>query len=133
MHFLIAKPMKSESYKLGKDGEQLASAFLKQQGYSILEERWHLHHLEIDIIAMDNKSHEIVFVEVKTRASMEYGAPEEAVDNKKIIRCVRAADAYLKLHHCNIDWRFDIISVIDNGHDDVRIDHIKEAFYPPLG
>ena len=109
MHFLIAKPMKSESYKLGKDGEQLASAFLKQQGYSILEERWHLHHLEIDIIAMDNKSHEIVFVEVKTRASMEYGAPEEAVDNKKII------------------------SVIDNGHDDVRIDHIKEAFYPPLG
>ncbi len=125
--------MKSESYKLGKDGELLAASFLKQQGYSILEERWHFHHLELDIIAIDNEKHEIVFVEVKTRATMEYGTPEEAVDYKKIMRCVNAADVYLKMHHCTLDWRFDIISVIDNGHDDPHIDHIKEAFYPPLG
>ncbi len=125
--------MISESYKLGQDGESLAAKFLEQQGYTILEQRWHLHHLELDLIAIDNSTREIVFIEVKTRSSQAYGTPEEAVDYKKIMRCVNAADAYLKWKNYTLDWRFDIISVIDNGHDDPIIDHIKEAFYPPLG
>ncbi len=125
--------MKSESYKLGKDGEQAAANYLKKQGYTILDERWHLHHLELDIIAIDNETHELVFVEVKTRASREYGLPEQAVDERKITRCVNAADAYIKQKDITLDWRFDIISVVGDGQSDLDIEHIREAFYPPLG
>lgn len=111
----------------------MAAEYLKKLGYEILDERWHLNHLEIDIVAIDTESRELVFVEVKTRTSANYGNPEEAVDYKKIMRSVRAADAYIKQHSRMEDWRFDIISVISNGHDAPKIDHIKEAFYPPLG
>jgi len=124
--------MKSESYKLGQDGEEAAAAYLRRQGYEILEQRWHLHHLELDIVAFDNATHEIVFVEVKTRATPQYGAPEEAVDYKKVMATVRAADAYIKQYLRPEPWRFDIISII-GGTENFKIDHIKEAFYPPLG
>lgn len=124
--------MKSASYKLGQEGEEAAAAYLRQQGYEILDQRWHLHHLELDIVALDRSSREIVFVEVKTRSTPQYGAPEEAVDYKKIIASVRAADAYIKQYQRPEDWRFDIISITGEA-DNFKIDHIKEAFYPPLG
>lgn len=124
--------MKSESYKLGKEGEDAATAYLRRNGYEILEQRWHLHHLELDIVAIDNSTHEIVFVEVKTRTTPQYGEPEEAVDYKKVMATVRAADAYIKQMYRPEPWRFDIISIIGK-EGNFRIDHIKEAFYPPLG
>lgn len=124
--------MKSESYKLGIDGEEAAVSYLRNQGYEILEQRWHLHHLELDIVAIDRASGELVFVEVKTRATEEYGAPEEAVDYKKVMASVRAADAYIKQFQRPEPWRFDIIAIIGNAKN-FKIDHIKEAFYPPLG
>lgn len=124
--------MRSESYKLGQDGENAAASYLRKLGYEILEQRWHLHHLELDIVALDHSSGEIVFVEVKTRATTEYGTPEEAVDYKKIMASVRAADAYIKQYQRPEPWRFDIIS-ITGGARNFNIDHIKEAFYPPLG
>lgn len=124
--------MKSESYNLGKQGEDAAVAYLRKQGYEILEQRWHLHHLEIDIIAIDNATKELVFVEVKTRTTAQYGAPEEAVDYKKIMASVRAADAYIKQYYRTEPWRFDIISVTGNPLN-FKIDHITNAFYPPLG
>ncbi|MDO4496645.1 MAG: YraN family protein [Bacteroidales bacterium] len=124
--------MKSESYKLGQDGEEAAVAHLRKQGYDILEQRWHLHHLELDIVALDRSSGEIVFVEVKTRSSGQYGSPEEAVDYKKVMATVRAADAYIKQYYRPEPWRFDIISVMGSAPN-FKIDHIKEAFYTPLG
>lgn len=124
--------MKSESYKLGKDGEDAAASYLRKQGYEIIDQRWHLHHLELDIVALDKSSGEIVFVEVKTRSTPQYGEPEEAVDYKKVMATVRAADAYIKQFYRPEPWRFDIISII-GSKENFKIDHIKEAFYPPLG
>jgi len=124
--------MKSDSYKLGRDGEDAAAAYLRSQNYEIIEQRWHLHHLEIDIVALDRNTGEIVFVEVKTRATIGYGAPEEAVDYKKVMASVRAADAYIKQYYRPEPWRFDIISIVGQT-ENFNIDHIKEAFYPPLG
>lgn len=124
--------MKSDSYKLGQDGEEAAVKHLRSQGYEILEQRWHLHHLEIDIVALDKGSGELVFVEVKTRSTIDFGAPEEAVDYKKVMSTVRAADAYIKQMQRPEPWRFDIISII-GGTSNFKINHIKEAFYPPLG
>ena len=57
--------------------------------------------------------------------------PEDAVDVPKIRRTVRAADTYIKLFQIDIPVRFDIITVVgENGN--FEIEHIKEAFLPPL-
>ncbi|MCR5360630.1 MAG: YraN family protein [Bacteroidales bacterium] len=123
----------NQKYELGKKGEQLAAEFLRKHGYRIEAERWKMRHLELDLIAIDQASGEIVFIEVKTRKSAAYGAPEQAVDHKKIMNMVHAADAYIKKFRVDRDWRFDIISIIDNGQQTPHIEHFKDAFYPPLG
>ena len=123
----------SESYQLGKDGEEMAAGYLRSLGYRIEAQRWRLHHLELDIVATDRDTNEIVFVEVKTRTTPIYGNPEEAVDRRKIMHIVHAADAYLKQYQIEKDWRFDIIAIIDDGKHEPHITHFKDAFYPPLG
>ena len=111
----------------------MAADYLRSLGYHIEAERWKLHHLELDLVAIDRSSGEIVFIEVKTRQTPIYGNPEEAVDYRKIMNTVRAADAYIKQYSVMQDWRFDIIAIIDDGKHEPKIRHFKEAFYPPLG
>ena len=69
-----------ESYKLGLKGEEIAVDYLRKHGYQILEQRWKDHHLEIDIIAFDPSTSELVSIEVKTRSSDVWGSPENAVE-----------------------------------------------------
>ena len=66
---------------IGKDGETIARRYLEQKDYLILETNWRKGHLEADIIAY--KDNQIIFVEVKTRSTDIFGAPEEFVDLKK--------------------------------------------------
>ena len=124
----------AESYELGIQGEELAVAHLRKLGYEIIERRWHDHHMEIDIVAFDPESQELVSVEVKTRSTADWGNPEDAVDATKIRRSVYATDFYMKLHHVTYPVRFDIFSIIipKNGGTP-QVNHIKDAFYPPLG
>ena len=64
--------------ELGKWGEDLASDYLEQKGYTIMERDWKSGRRDIDIIARDGNI--VVFVEVKTRRSSVFGEPEEAID-----------------------------------------------------
>ncbi len=114
---------------LGKAGEDAAAAYLESNGYTICHRNWRKNHLEIDMVAI--KENELIFVEVKTRRNTNYKEPYEAVDKRKIGRIVIAADAYIK-HFC-MDYpvRFDIITVVGNVGS-FRIEHIQEAFYPPI-
>ena len=114
---------------LGKAGEQKAVDFLVGKGYTLHELDWKHGHVDIDIIAEEKG--EIVFVEVKTRSTTNYGNPEDAVDNKKIRRIVNAADVYIKLHDICQPVRFDIITLVGQ-EPDFTIEHIENAFYPPL-
>lgn len=123
----------SKSYELGKVGEDLAANYLEKHGYKILEKRWHDHHMEIDIIAFDPETNELVSIEVKTRQSGSFGSPEDAVDMKKIRRSVFATDFYIKLNRIQYPVRFDIFSIIIPEGGEASITHIKDAFYPPLG
>lgn len=115
--------------KLGKEGEDAAAAYLEQKGYVLLHRNWRKNHLELDIVA--EKDNELIVAEVKTRTNNSYKEPEEAVDWQKIRRIVIAADAYIK--HFDIDnpVRFDIITVMGTP-DNFHIEHIENAFYPPL-
>lgn len=120
-------------YELGKAGEELAVERLRQEGMQIMETRWKEHHLELDIIAFDPSAQEIVFVEVKTRASGVWGNPEDAIDPAKITRTVRAAHHYLRLHQLNYPSRFDVFAIYLPQSGKPHIDYIKDAFYAPLG
>ena len=68
--------------ELGKWGEDLATAYLEQKGYTIVERDWKSGRRDIDIIARDGNT--VVFVEVKTRKNSVFGAPEEAIDFHKL-------------------------------------------------
>ena len=109
----------------GKYGEDIASKYLKQKGYSILERNFYCNCGEIDIIALDKN--EITFVEVKTRSSLEYGFASEAVNKIKKKHLLKTIKYYL--HTKNLEnnlIRIDVIEVyIKNGKTYVH--NIKQA------
>lgn len=117
--------------ELGKWGEQIAADLLVTKGYAIVERNWRLGHLEVDIIAM--KDDRIVFVEVKTR-STNIVDPIIAIDRRRILRMVRAANAYVKWHRTRRGVQFDVILIIGTPESSVapQIEHIPDAFLPPL-
>ncbi len=114
---------------LGKAGEDAAAAYLEKNDYIILDRNWRKNHLELDIVAA--KDEELVIVEVKTRSNKDYKEPEDAVNWLKIRRIVVAADAYIKQHCIDASVRFDIITAVGEAGD-FQIEHIKNAFYPPM-
>lgn len=114
---------------LGKKGEDLAENHLRKNGYRIIQRNWGAEKYEIDIIASDSEF--IVFVEVKTRSSDQWGKPEDAVSKTKIKRIVEAADFYLKANDIEKPARFDIITVVINNKT-IEIDHIEDAFWAPV-
>jgi putative endonuclease len=115
--------------KIGIEGEDAARIFLQKQGYRILLQNWHFGHYELDIIA--EKEGELVIVEVKTRSSHEFERPEDAVGKAKIRRIVAAADEYMQQNGILYPARFDIMSIF-KSHDGYLIEHIVDAFYPPI-
>lgn len=79
-----------------------------------MEKNIRLGNFEIDLVVLDQKFDEIVFVEVKYRREKEYGDPSQAVDQKKINKMVSVAKSYLRKKQFKKDYRFDIISVSGN-------------------
>lgn len=116
--------------EIGDEGEDLAVAFLESNGYTILERNYHFEHAEVDIVAYDNASC-IVFVEVKTRSSNQYGEPEEYIDKEKKQNVYKAAEAWVyerKMDGAPI--RFDVISILQQSEEAPEIKHFEEAFTP---
>lgn len=112
---------------LGKFGEDLASVFLIRKGFTILDRNWRFSHAEIDIIAKYLDT--LVFIEVKTRSSAEFGSPEEFISNKKMLLIQDAANEYMKKNHHNWAIRFDIISVIVKPNGTELISHFEDAWW----
>jgi putative endonuclease len=102
-----------EKKEIGQIGENLAEKFLKKNKHKILARNFTVKGGEIDIVTWDKKEKEVVFVEVKTRTSSEYGTPEEAVNNTKKKRMERAAQVYLMKNNYGAmqDYRFDIVAI----------------------
>ena len=115
----------AEHNDTGMQGEALARRHLEEQGFAIMETNWRRGQSEVDIIAY--REGLIVFAEVKTRNSTDYGNPEEFVDRKKQKAYIRLADAYVTKHRREEEVRFDIISVV-MGPEGYRIEHMENAF-----
>ena len=123
--------MKKERVNTGARGEETSCNFLMKNGYSILERNWRSahHSYEIDIIArIDNT---IVFCEVKTAKSKQFGPSISWVTSEKIEHISQAASEYIATHSTNgYSYRFDVIGLEANG-ENFKITHIENAFTEP--
>lgn len=110
----------------GKEGESFAVRFLKNKRYRILESNYVTPIGEIDIIAKDGDT--VVFIEVKTRKSLSYGYPFEAVTPRKREKLKRLAMYYLKFNRMTeTPARFDVIGLYQDGGN-YQVEHIIDAF-----
>jgi len=111
--------------KLGREGEDRAAQFLAKKGYKILERNYSTRSGEIDLVALH--SGVVVFVEVKTRTSDAYGAPELAVNPRKQLRMIKAALGYIKYKKIHqMPCRFDVVAISSAAENGVEL--IQNAF-----
>ena len=118
---------KSLNRAKGIVGENEADVFLQSKGFKIIEKNWSMGKLEVDLIGTIGKY--IVFVEVKKRHSKAFREPWEAVNRKKQRNIILAANIYLKKSHLDLEPRFDIVSIVQDGQK-IEIEHIEQAFWP---
>ena len=92
--------MKTKSNQsTGAIGEQLVVEYLQRKGIEVIDRNWRVREGEIDIVAL-NPSGIFSFIEVKTRSSVAFGHPFEAIDRDKARRMQRLALAWLATHGC---------------------------------
>ncbi|MHA7221533.1 YraN family protein [Arthrobacter sp. RHLT1-20] len=109
---------------LGRRGEELAAGYLEAQGMRIVDRNWRCPDGEIDIVALDGDA--LVIAEVKTRKSLDYGHPFEAVGVDKLARLHRLASAWCRHHELWMPLRrVDVIAVLDDGIGEPSVEHLK--------
>ena len=111
--------------ELGKWGEDFASNFLLQNGYSLVKRNVRFKKYEVDIIA--EKDDELIVVEVKARNTAEIGEPWRAVTKSKQRQIITVADYYVQKNQIDKNVRFDIISIVHNSYR-TNLEHIAGAF-----
>jgi putative endonuclease len=111
----------------GRLGEDLAHRYLRSRGCTIVARNYRPRSGmgELDLVAWHGPT--LAFIEVKTRATADFGAPDVAVDSEKRARLTRAARDYAR--RANIDWqqtRFDVLSIVLSKPP--RIEWQQDAF-----
>lgn len=109
---------------VGREKEQFAAEYLRQNGCEIVERNYQIAGGEIDIIAWDGTY--LLFVEVKYRSSDVAGYAAEAVGYRKQRRIYRTAEHYMRKNHILPDFpcRFDVIAIEPDG----EVHWIQNAF-----
>ena len=118
-----SKPSMSHN-DFGRWGEEVAADYLESKGYRILERDWHSGHRDIDIIARTADT--VVFVEVKTRRTSDFGEPFEAVNYQKRRNLLSAISHYIRYKHLELRPRFDIISIVAHDLSRPEIQHFED-------
>jgi putative endonuclease len=121
----MAKPNTTE---IGKRAEEAACAFLETQGLQLIESNYRTRHGEIDLIMRDQD--DIVFIEVRSRARIDYGTALESITTNKIKKIVKAATHFLQVRRClyKVTSRFDFIIIQPNAGK-MQLEWIKNAFW----
>jgi putative endonuclease len=112
---------------LGAYGERVAERHLVELGLEVLDRNWRCAEGEIDIVARERGA--IVICEVKTRSSVSFGAPVEAISRTKADRLRRLAMRWLQEHPAGgADVRFDVVSVLRSPRGAAQVEHLRGAF-----
>lgn len=113
---------------IGQKGEEYAASFLQKKGYHIIHQNLYTRYGEIDIVVYKNKR--LIFVEVKSRKSLNCGHPEEAFTNRKYRLLLKSAWQYIYKSNYRGLWRVDLIAIIMNSFDEVEdIRHYRNVIF----
>lgn len=120
----MAKAAQASPHRtLGEYGERLAARYLAERGMTVLDRNWRCAHGELDLVARDGDC--LVFCEVKTRRSERFGAPVEAVTQRKAARLRRLAAAWLRDHDERCDRiRIDVIGILRPLRGPAQLRHL---------
>ena len=117
----------SPAAALGKQGEDLAHRYLRSCGYTVVARNYRPgEDFEIDIVARQKEI--LVFIEVKSRRTADFGSPDRAVDAEKQRHILRAARAYVT--RSGDSWnkvRFDVISIVFTQPP--TLSHFQDVFF----
>ena len=118
--------MLNKNQQFGRRGEEAAKKYLIKNGYKILETNYKNYFGEIDIVA--KLKSKIIFIEVKTRSSRRFGAPEESVNSAKQKKLIKASEKYILANRLNNEYQIDVITVEkDYNTDKAKLKHFKNA------
>jgi putative endonuclease len=117
----------TEEHALGRRGEDIAHRFLQRTGMVIVERNYRMASGagEVDLIGWEAGT--LVFVEVKSRKTEEYGAPDRAIGPQKQSSLIRAAKEYAR--HAEVPWekvRFDVVNVVFTAP--LQVNHFRDVF-----
>lgn len=116
-----------EKTALGRSGENLAREYLEKKGFHFLCQNYKRLHGEVDLIM--EKSGWLVFVEVKTRRSLRYGFPAEAVTPAKQRHLRYCAEVYFTEHDLSSHRaRFDVVEILMRPGRAPALRHLENAF-----
>lgn len=111
----------------GNKGEDMAAAWLKQNGFLVIERNWRFKYWEVDIIA--SKGNRLHFFEIKTRRSNKYGNPEESISTEKMNNLKNAAEEYQYAHP---EWKyvqFDVLAITIIYNEPVEYFLIEDVYF----
>ncbi|WP_294351820.1 YraN family protein [uncultured Clostridium sp.] len=120
--------MKLYNKNIGNYGEDIASNYLLSKNHKILSRNFRCKQGEIDIISKHNNI--LIFTEVKSRYSLDFGKPLESISSYKLNKIKSVASYYIYTKSLyNINIRFDIIEIYFNYYNNkFKINHIENAF-----
>jgi putative endonuclease len=121
------RDLPSPHLRQGRLGERIACRHLLREGYDVLARRFRGRYGEVDLVALDGPT--LVFVEVKTRATRNFGDPSEFVDQGKQQRFRLAAEEFVSRYDLGrYAYRFDIVAVVAPSTTVEEVEHFANAF-----
>ncbi|MBV9771055.1 MAG: YraN family protein [Bryobacterales bacterium] len=117
----------TEDHALGRRGEDIAQRFLQREGLVIVDRNYRMASGggEVDLVGWEGDT--LVFVEVKSRKTEDYGAPDRAIGLQKQLSLMRAAREYAK--HAEVPWgkvRFDVVNIVFTTPP--KVTHFRDVF-----
>ena len=127
--FPSTRQSRSEKPKdqLARSGEDAAAHYLTAKGYTILHRNIRFPEGELDFVAQWEKT--LVFIEVKTRATEEFGSPHQFISENKQRRQLTMARRFISICRLwTVPVRFDVVSIVLPPGQSPKIEHIEHAF-----
>jgi putative endonuclease len=114
---------RSRNQAIGAFGESHVADYRIAEGDEILDRNWRVREGEIDLVTLDN-SGTFRFIEVKTRSSLVFGHPFEAISQVKLLRMQRLALGWLVTHGCfGCNYSIDVASVLINSDGSHKLEY----------
>lgn len=113
---------------LGRAGEDFAARYVTELGWAVLERNWRCPAGELDLVALDPLGRDgpvLVGVEVKTRRSLDFGHPWEAIDAAKLARLHALIRLWAHHHGVAGPVRVDALAVVGAVADGMRCEHLR--------